>query len=116
MRTGGREYVIRSEGSGLYSIREVDRSRLPEGAPPLSPRSAVEDPAPPAFVDDAGRVDIAVFYTPEARRDAGGTDQINVLNRGVGGRHERGVLAERRSAPAESGAGGGSLLHGGHGK
>ena len=79
VRTGGREYVIRSEGSGLYSIREVDRSRLPEGAPPLSPRSAVEDPAPPAFVDDAGRVDIAVFYTPEARRDAGGTDQINVL-------------------------------------
>ena len=42
VRTGGREYVIRSEGSGLYSIREVDRSRLPEGAPPLSPRSAVE--------------------------------------------------------------------------
>ena len=37
------------------------------------------DPAPSAFVDDPGRVDIAVFYTPAAQRDAGGTDQINAL-------------------------------------
>ena len=79
VRTRGREYMIRSEGSGRYSIREVDRSGLPEGAPPLLPRSAAEDPAPPAFVDDPGRVDIAVLYTPAAQRDAGGTDEINAL-------------------------------------
>ena len=80
VRTRGRVYMIQSEGSGQYSIREVDRSGLPEGAPPLVPRSLVEkDPAPAAFVDDPGRVDIAVFYTPEAQEDAGGTDEINAL-------------------------------------
>ena len=80
VRTRGRVYMIRSEGSGQYSIREVDRSGLPEGAPPLVPRSLVDaDPAPSAFVDDPGRVDIAVFYTPAAQRDAGGTDRINAL-------------------------------------
>ena len=80
VRTRGRVYMIRSEGSGQYSIREVNRAGLPEGAPPLVPRSLVEaDPAPAAFVDDPGRVDIAVFYTPAAQRDAGGTDRINAL-------------------------------------
>ena len=80
VRTRGRVYMIRSEGSGQYSIREVDRSRLPEGAPPLVPRSLMDaDPAPSAFVDDQGRVDVAVFYTPAAQRDAGGTDEINAL-------------------------------------
>ena len=80
VRTRGRVYMIRSDGSGQYSIREVDRSGLPEGAQPLVPRSLVElDPAPAAFVDDPGRVDIAVFYTPAAQRDAGGTDEINAL-------------------------------------
>ena len=79
VRTRGRVYRIRSEGSGQYSIREVDRSGLPEGAPPLVLRSLDADPAPSAFVDDPGRVDTAVFYTTAARRDAGGTDQINAL-------------------------------------
>ena len=80
VRTRGRVYMIRSEGSGRYSIREVDRSGLPEGAPPLIPRSLVDaDPAPSAFVDDPGRVDLAVFYTPAALENAGGTDQINAL-------------------------------------
>ena len=79
VRTRGRVYEIRSVGGGQHTIREVDRSRLPEGARPLRPRSATEDPAPPAFVDDAGRVDVAVFYTRAAREDAGGTDEINAL-------------------------------------
>ena len=80
VRTRGRVYMIRSEGSWQYSIREVDRSGLPEGAPPLVPRSLVDaDPGPSAFVDDPGRVDIAVFYTPAAQQNAGGTDEINAL-------------------------------------
>ena len=80
VRTMGRVYLIRSVGSGQYSIREVDRSGLPDGAPPLVPRSVVEaDPEPSVFVDDPGRVDIAVFYTPAARQDAGGTDEITAL-------------------------------------
>ena len=79
VRTGGREYEIRSVGGGRHTIREVDRSGLPEGAPPLRPRSALEDPNPRALTDDPGRVDIAVFYTRTARRDAGGTDEIHAL-------------------------------------
>ena len=79
VRTRGRVYTVRSDGPGRYVIREVNRSRLPPGAPPLSPRAATADPMPSAFVDDPGRVDIAVFYTTAARRDAGGTDEINAL-------------------------------------
>ena len=79
VRTRGRVYTIRSDGSGQYAIREVDRSGLPEGAPPLVMRPVTVDPMPPAFVDDAGRVDVAVFYTRAARQDAGGTDEIHAL-------------------------------------
>ena len=80
VRTQGREYLIQREGAGQYSIREVDRSGLPEGAPPRGPRSLRDYvPAPAAFVDDPSRVDIAVFYTPAARQDAGGTDEIHAV-------------------------------------
>ena len=80
VRTQGRVYLIRHEGVGQHSIREVDQSGLPEGAPPLVPRSLTTvDPEPRAFVDDPGRVDIAVFYTPQAREDASGTDEIHAL-------------------------------------
>ena len=80
VRTMGRVYLIRSVGSGQYSIREVDRSGLPDGASPIVPRSVVEaDADPSVFVDDPGRVDIAVFYTPAAQEDAGGTDDITAL-------------------------------------
>ena len=79
VRTRGRVYTIRSDGSGQYAIREVDRSGLPEGAPPLVMRPVTVDPMPPAFVDDPGRVDIAVFYTRAARQDAGGEEEIHAL-------------------------------------
>ncbi len=79
VRTRGRVYTVRSDGPGRYVIREVDRSGLPPGAPPLRPRAATADPMPSAFVDDPDRVDIAVFYTTAARRDAGGTDEFNAL-------------------------------------
>ena len=119
VRTRGRVYMIRSEGSGQYSIREVDRTGLPEGAPPLVPRSLDADPAPSAFVDDPGRVDIAVFYTTAARRDAGGTDQINALidawiadTNGVGCRKSanRNPIAENRLQPMPSSLAG-CLMH-----
>ena len=79
VRTRGRVYTIRSDGSGQYVIREVDRSGLPEGAPPLVMRPVTVDPMPAAFVDDAGRVDVAVFYTRAARQDAGGEEEIHAL-------------------------------------
>ena len=80
VRTGGRVYTITRIGEGEYSVRELDRSNLPDGMPPVAPpRGDLLDPPAPTFVDDPGRVDIAVFHTAQATRDAGGTDEIGAL-------------------------------------
>lgn len=78
IRTQGRVYLIQHDGAGLHSIREVDQSRLPEGAPPVVSRTTART-EPRAFVDDPDRVDIAVFYTPQALEDAGGEREIHAL-------------------------------------
>ena len=80
VRTGGHVYTIAHVGEGEYSVRELDRSHLPDGMPPVvPPRGAFLDPPVPAYVDDPSRVDIAVFHTAQASRDAGGTDEIQAL-------------------------------------
>ena len=80
VRTGGHVYTIVHVGEGEYSVRELDRSHLPDGMPPVvPPRGAFLDPPVPAYVDDPSRVDIAVFHTAQASRDAGGTDEIQAL-------------------------------------
>ena len=80
VRTGGRVYTITRIGEGEYSVRELDRSNLPDGMPPVAPpRGNSLDPPVPAFVDDPSRVDIAVFHTAQATQDAGGTDEIGAL-------------------------------------
>ncbi len=80
VRTGGRVYTITRIGEGEYSVRELDRSNLPDGMPPVAPpRGDLLDPPAPTFVDDPSRVDIAVFHTAQATRDAGGTDEIGAL-------------------------------------
>ena len=80
VRTGGRVYTITRIGEGEYSVHELDRSNLPDGMPPVAPpRGDLLDPPAPTFVDDPGRVDIAVFHTAQATRDAGGTDEIGAL-------------------------------------
>ena len=80
VRTGGRVYTITRIGEGEYSVRELDRSNLSDGMPPVAPpRGDLLDPPAPTFVDDPGRVDIAVFHTAQATRDAGGTDDIAAL-------------------------------------
>ena len=80
VRTGGRVYTVTRAGEGEYSVRELDRSHLPDGMPPVvPPRSGFLDPPVPTYVDDPSRVDIAVFHTAQASRDAGGNDEIGAL-------------------------------------
>ena len=80
VRTEGRLFTVRRVGDGAYSITEVAENPRFEGAPPLDPpRRAVGDPPVAAYVDDPSRVDIAVFYTSAARREAGGRDEIHAM-------------------------------------
>ena len=80
VRTGGRVYTIRRVAPDEYSVRELDRSHLGDGmVPVVRPRGAVLDPPVATYIDDPTRVDIAVFYTAEASRDAGGTASIHAL-------------------------------------
>ena len=37
------------------------------------------DPPSASYLDDPSRVDVAVFYTRQASRDAGGADEIQAL-------------------------------------
>ena len=80
VRTSGRVYTISRVGEGEYSVRELDRSHLPDGMPPVvPPRGDFLDPPVPTYIDDPNRVDIAVFYTAQTSQDAGGTDEIQAL-------------------------------------
>ena len=80
VRTGGRIYTVRGTAESGYSISESIRNPGFEGEEPLDPpRRATGDPTAPSYVDDPDRVDIAVFYTGAARREAGGEDEIHAL-------------------------------------
>ena len=79
MRTLDATYRIRSAGAGLHAIEHVDPSSLPEGGEPLTPSpdpGGSDDPSPPIAGDDGSVIDVAVFYTPAARRSQGGTAAI----------------------------------------
>ena len=76
-------YRIRSAGGRLHAIRQIDPSTLPPGGEPLiPPPPAAGTPdtfAPTAADDDGSVIDVAVFYTPAARRAEGGTAEIEAL-------------------------------------
>ena len=76
-------YRIRSAGGRLHAIRQIDSSTLPPGGEPLIPPPPAAD-APDTFAltaadDDGSVIDVAVFYTPAARRAVGGTAEIEAL-------------------------------------
>ena len=99
VRTTEATYTIRSLDADVVAIRRVDSSTLPPGAEPLlPPRSDSSDsadtvqpitrpaplgsgaPDPPTRgreADDGSVIDLAVFYTPAARRRLGGHGQIH---------------------------------------
>ena len=79
-------YRIRSSGGRLHTIRQIDPSTLPpEGEPLIPPPPAAgapdtADPTAPGAGDaDGSVIDVAVFYTPAARRAEGGTTAIEAL-------------------------------------
>ena len=98
VRTSEATYLIRSLAAAVVAIQQVDLSTLPpEGEPLLSPRLDSSDsagsvqpitlPTPlggnaadpstrGAEADDGSVIDVAVFYTPAARNQLGGTAQI----------------------------------------
>ena len=83
VRTPDSTYRIRPVGGGRHAIEQIDSRSLPEGGEPLTPSSpdpgGVDDPSPPAAADDGSVIDVAVFYTPAARRSAGGTGAVEAL-------------------------------------
>ena len=99
VRTPQATYRIRSAGDGLHAIRQIDPSTLPPGGEPLIPPPVDVDPPaadpPIAAVDDGSVIDVAVFYTPAARRAEGGTAEIEALIDLM--------IAETNSAYADSG-------------
>ena len=81
VRTPAATYRIRSVGSDVHVIEQVDLSTLPPGAEPLVPTLPAPDApaglaaaaADLAGADDGSVIDVAVFYTPAARAGFGGT-------------------------------------------
>ena len=78
VRTRGRVYKLTSSG-GRVRIEEIDPRALPPGGPPIRAGAAADSGTPTRYVDDPGRVDIAVFYTRAAERHAGGADEIEAV-------------------------------------
>ena len=100
VRTLQGTWRIRSAGAGLYLIRQVDLATLPLEGEPLVPRAAdagaaavpdgwaswfapaaggVEADPPETAGDDGSAIDVMVFYTPRARREQGGRDEMRAL-------------------------------------
>src|SRR4029453_14163077 len=73
----GTSYEVRYEGSGVYSINQIDPAAFPPEAPPIP----VHTPStfPPNAGDDGSIVDVMVVYTTTARQAAGGTNAMNAL-------------------------------------
>jgi peptidyl-Asp metalloendopeptidase len=73
----GTSYEVRYEGSGVYSINQIDPAAFPPEAPPIPVHT------PPTFSptagDDGSIVDVMVVYTATARLAAGGTSAMNAL-------------------------------------
>ena len=83
VRTLNATYRIGAAGDRVHAIRQIDPSTLPPGGEPLIPPPVDVDPPvadpPIAAVDDGSVIDLAVFYTPAARRAEGGTAAIEAL-------------------------------------
>ena len=81
----GKVYQIRYAGGGIYSFREIDRTKFPdEGTPrPPGPRPPAPPPPPPpgggSCADSPIDIDVMVVYTQDARAAAGGKDEIEGL-------------------------------------
>jgi len=89
----GRFYQLRYVSPGVFAVRDVDSSRLPEGAEPrvpspqslsasskANPNPASSEPSGDVVApDDGSTIDVMVVFTPAARTAAGGLAAINNL-------------------------------------
>lgn len=78
VRTPLAVYTIRTLGAGIHVIERSDPETFREH-PPLTPDISAaprESRAGPADADDGSTIDVFVFWTAAARRDAGGSRQI----------------------------------------
>lgn len=69
-------YIVKPAGGGDYLVTQIDQSRFPAEAPPVtvSAPQAARDAAqpPPVMTDDASTIDVMVLYTPSAAAAASG--------------------------------------------
>lgn len=79
----GKAFQIRYAGGGVYSLREIDRTKFPDEAAPRPheprPPALPPPPASPAggsCADSPGDIDVLVVYTAAARTAAGGKDAM----------------------------------------
>ncbi len=83
INTGKQVFQVRSLGSGIHIIEQIDQSAYPPELPPLeAPVSSGGAAAPGggfAPADDGSQIDVLVVYTPAARSAEGGTAQIEAL-------------------------------------
>ena len=79
------KYQVRAVGNDVYALERLDLESFGEELEPLTARatrsstsaSAAGDPLPVA--DDRGIIDVLMLYTPAARTNAGGVNQINAM-------------------------------------
>jgi hypothetical protein len=79
----GKVYQVRYAGGGVYSFREIDRTKFPDEGEPRRP-SPAPPPAPPppptpSCADAPKDIDLLVVYTPAARIAVGGQDAMEGL-------------------------------------
>jgi hypothetical protein len=84
VRLPGRLFAVRRVDGPIHAVYEVDPSRLPPEAEPVTMTGAKEHLAGPAqspMADDGSLIDVLVLYTADARNGAGGThDMIALIN------------------------------------
>ena len=76
----GKAYQIRYAGGGVYSFREIDRSKFPDEAMPNDTHPPAPPPPPPpgggSCADSPKDIDVMVVYTEAARVASGGKDAM----------------------------------------
>ena len=80
-----RHFQIRFLEDGRHVLREVDPSTMAPGRNPIAADVVVAGPPETCSTDSGRTIDLLVFFTPEARKKAGGTAAIkNAIETWVG--------------------------------
>ena len=69
-------YQIRYLGSGIHRLQEIDQTRIPAEAEPVTPVLHPDSSLDLCATDPPTDIDVLAIYTDDARVGAGGTDAI----------------------------------------